>query len=331
MVNQKITLEQANEIKELYKNGFSSLMLAKRYQVSHHTIRRWLRKQNEIIRTQSEAGNLAYRKGRSFSHRISESAKALTIEKGYILGVMCGDGYTSLSNRSFQIALQAIDKDFVVKFANCLKLVYKITPAFSEIKVKKSNWSNKWQARICSKEVFNDIKYYGNFKTLEWTVSPEIKQSDTKIKASFLQGFFDSEGHVDISSRRVNAVSINLKGLEEIKCLLDDIGIRATIKGGYEKRFNRKRLYFINVQDRKSVELFNNLVGFSIKRKQNRLTKLVAQYKLWSHNRDDMKILSPKIVDLRNKGVTYERIAKDLNISVGTAWRHIKKEQTKVC
>ena len=186
MVNQKITEKQAEYIGKLYIEGHSTVILARSFNVSHHTIRRWLRKQNIVVRNSQEAGKLASLEGRLFGqHILSNSSKILTREKAYILGVMCGDGYLHKAKHSYQIGLQATDKDFVKKFHKNISDCYDINPSFTKILSRKHNWKDKWQSRLCSKAVYNDILSYGSFRSYNWSIPDIILNGPNKIKAEF--------------------------------------------------------------------------------------------------------------------------------------------------
>jgi len=329
-MHKKLSDKQLNEIENLYREGYSTLMLARKFNVHHSTIIRCLKRRNIAIRKASESGRIASLKGRLKQHRIPGSAKILTENKAYILGVMCGDGYLHMTKRnSYQIALQAIDRDFVIKFAKCLEIVYHIEPSISLLPSRHTNWNDKWQARICSKAVYNDILNYNQFMTYNWSVPPEILKSSNQIKAKFLMGFFDSEGNVDVENRRIHAISINLIGLKEIKSLLESIGIMSKIKTRKKTIGNRKISCTVNIQDRKSVELFYKFIGFSIKRKQERVIKLINKYKMWKSTKEYIKELLPLIEKLRAEKLSYEEIGKRLGIGTTTVWNYTNKSEEK--
>ena len=155
----------AKKMKYLYEKGESGHIIARQFNIHFSTVYECLRKIRVKIRSNKEAGILASSKGRIAKHTIPKSSRIISTEKSYIIGVMCGDGCLHCTkNKSYQISLQAVDKDFILEFADCMDKVYGLKPSIRKIKVKTPNWSDKWQARICSKEFFYDILNYGSFK-----------------------------------------------------------------------------------------------------------------------------------------------------------------------
>ncbi|NIP40460.1 MAG: hypothetical protein GTN39_02990 [Candidatus Aenigmarchaeota archaeon] len=248
-------------------------------------------------------------------------------EKAYLFGVMIGDGYLHCTeNKSYQIALQAVDRDLISEFAKCLKKVYGLEASISNIKIKTQNWNDKWQARICCKEIFNDILGYGPFKTDSWKVPKIISDSSEKVQCRFLKGFFDSEGSVGTNSRRVVAVSTNKQGLNGIKSLLSRSGINSRIHRNKEIRGNRKPCYSIRITGRENILKYNEKIGFSIRRKQVKLDVITNNYKLYMKTHEEIKVLKPKMAKLRNEGMSYEKIARELNIGTATVWTYLNNK-----
>lgn len=238
----------------------------------------------------------------------------MTEEKSYILGVLCGDGYLSKSkNSSFEIGLMTIDKDFLLKFTKCFKKVYRkklhhrILEATKKIiRGKMYDVKKLHNARICSKEIFEDLSQYGKFSTKNWTVPEEIMRTNNeKIICSFLRGFIDSEG--TIREYCMEIASSNKVGLNQTKELLSKIGIKRI--SFYKDWKNVWRLIF---SGKDNLLIIYEKVGFSIKRKQVKLGKAV-QYKFNFTTKDYLNVL-----DLRNMGYGYIRISKMTGIN---KWR----------
>ena len=121
-------IELPSAVKELYERSGSTVSIAKIFGVSSATVWRHLRKLGVCVRTKSEAAKLGVKMGRIKikKHTISPPSKILTRKKSYLIGVLCGDGYLSYISKkgSYHIGLQAIDKEFVEKFAEYLYKVY---------------------------------------------------------------------------------------------------------------------------------------------------------------------------------------------------------------
>ena len=316
----------ADEIRQLYESGNSGHMIARDFGVHFSTIYDCLRRMKVEIRSIKEAGILASEKGRiPIKHVIPESSRKMSKKKAYILGVMCGDGYIHRTKKdSYQIALQAVDRDFVRKFANCMNEIYGLRPSLSTLKATRSNWNDKLQARICCKEVFVDISHYGPFGKYEWAVPSVILNSSDDIKSSFLKGFFDSEGSVD-TYKKIIAVSVNKTGIHEIEYLLSSLGIKSNVREVSKLRGNRRRQYTIKITGRRFLELYSQKIGFSIGRKQECLENLIKGYKFWATPHTEVVKLENRMVELRRKGTSYQNIANELNLSIGTVWRNLNK------
>ncbi len=323
-INRKLIPSSEKEIVHLYNNGESGHTLARKFNVHYSTIYDCLKRQNIEIRSSKEAGILASSKGRIAKHSIPKSSLELSPEKSYILGVMCGDGYLSCTkNQSYQIGLQAVDREFVLEFAKCLRKVYGIESAIMEVGARHINWNHQVHAKICCKEIFDDISRYAHFKTDSWRVPKVIFKSVEEIRSSFLKGFFDSEGSVDIVSKRLAATSTNETGLNEIAMLLKEMGIRSRIRKNSTICGNRKFCFTLRISGRQNIMKYHAMTGFTIKRKQTKLKKLIAGYKLFMKTHEDAKRLFPEMKELRSKGMSYEKIGNKLGLGTATVWVYL--------
>ncbi|MFH1978241.1 MAG: LAGLIDADG family homing endonuclease [Candidatus Aenigmatarchaeota archaeon] len=323
-INKKLTSDDSKRIKRLYLSGESIFTISESLHVNPSTICDHLEKSGIKRRSAREAGILASKRGRLKKHEIPKSSRKMTEEKAYILGVIVGDGWLhKTKNDSYQIGLQAIDMDFVYEFIRCFEKVYELKPKVTLIEEKTPNWNDKLQARICSKNIFNDIMSYGNVGKYEWTVPKIVFNSPENIKCAFLKGFFDSEGCVDKSKKIItNSVSL---GLYDIKSLLVSMDIRSNIIKITKVKGNRKMRYDLNITGRSYIELYAQRIGFSIKRKERKLEILLNNYKLRTTPHQDVIKLKDDILEMRNKGFSYQKIADRLNIGITTAWNYVNK------
>ncbi len=241
--------------------------------------------------------------------------KKLTPEKAFVLGVVGpGDGYISFC----KMGLQVIDEDFALKFKICLEKVYGFK--CQRYLQKKSGYGGLPRHKIMlhSKQAVLDISGYGvSLKEKDWRVPNVIKEAENRIKAEYIQGFSDSQGSV--GKRNISLASNNLKGLREIKQLLTDIGIRASIQ-----KSNNTNL--IAIQDRKSLEKFYSQISFCTKRKERKLATLLSKYKFYGTPTKRVDQLMPKIRELRRKGYKQYEIANKFNINQSTVCRRLKED-----
>lgn len=322
----KVTKNQQREFKDLYEQGESTVTIGRMFNVTDVTVRAHLISQGVKIRNKVEASKIAKIKGRMKiptpkQYEIPKSSKHLTKEKSYILGVLCGDGYINCIRNDYQISLQSIDKEFVDEFSKCIYKTYKINPKESFIKVKNPRWNDKYSSRICSKKMFKDLQRYNkSFKTFEWKVPRQILNGSKSIKAKFLQGFFDSEGCVSYKGKKIVGASSNSDGVDGIVILLKNLGIKSKV---YD--YKNRKLKGIFIQDRRSIELFKNLIGFVIINKKENLKKLVNDYKRYYIPREEIKKQLKTMINYRKKGFSYGKIGKKLNIPARTVWTHLNK------
>ncbi|MBU3907049.1 MAG: hypothetical protein KKA64_02240, partial [Nanoarchaeota archaeon] len=246
----------------------------------------------------------------------------LNSDLAYILGVLAGDGFIDYndSRRNYHIGLAVTDKEFVEKFKESLFNFFNINSSNEFRKSKNENWRDQYLTRLCSKEACNFVNSIGKFKKENWRVPNIIKNSKKSVRCSFLLGFFDSEGEIDSEAKRIGATSMNLEGLKEIEDLLKSIRIRSTIIKRKDPRPNTHQKYVLRLQDRKSMELFYKNIGFTIQRKQIMLAKCIKNYKFTKTLSEELNILKKQVLELRNEGLSYVKIANKLSMSLATVW-----------
>jgi len=318
------------EFKLLYESGESTCSIAKKFSFDNKTVYRHLRKLGLKLRSKREAIKLGVKRGRIKipiePHRLRPMSKKLIPEKAYVLGVLAGDGWLSYSpaKRRYQIGLETIDEEFADAFWQCLNKVYGLKPSKRKLIEKHSGWKDKYCVRLCCKAACEDLLSYGvPFKQDGWLVPPAIKNASPAIQASYLRGFFDSEGSMETNGRRIRGTSSHLPGLEGVSALLRGLRIRSRII-----RQSKNSAYDVRIQDRASVELFAKHVSFTINRKKGKLQRSLNSYKLWTTPPSNVLKLEPEMRRLRDLGLAYEEIAKQLSLSMGTVWRHLNKNDT---
>jgi len=237
--------------------------------------------------------------------------KEITQEKAYVLGVLCGDGYLSLSkNSSYEIGLRTIDGDFAEEFLKCVKIFFNVILKKEYIKsgitrIRDKTYKTKMAIRVrkCSKKIYLDLSQYGNFSTTKWKVPEEIIETkNEKIICSFLKGFIDSEG--TIREYCMEITSSNKMGLDQMKELLLKIGIKRI---SFYKDW--KSVWKLIFSGKDNLLVFYEKVGFSIKRKQAKLESAI-QYKFASTTKEYLNVL-----DLRKMGYDYIQISKMTGIN----------------
>jgi len=310
-----ISISQHNRFINLYLKGKSMKKIAQICNVSFSTVRRHLIKSNLDLK---KRGNPSLITNRGYGK--------LSLEKAYILGVIGpGDGFIEYnsSNSQYKVALEAIDLEFVEYFKLCLEKIYGIKSKIETLKPRNFGINNTFRVRLGSKEVCNDLlSYEASFRENDWGVPLIIKNASKEIKAKYLQGFADSQGSVRSDFKQVILCNQNINGLKQIEKLLNDLEIKNI-------SYDKKGILLCN---RKNVEIFNELINFNIKRKKDSLQKLMGRYSIYKKSTEELAKLNPKIIEMRRNGLSYPRIAKELDISISAAWNHSKhiKEAVKL-
>ncbi len=98
-----------------------------------------------------------------------------------------------------------------------------------------------------------------------------VLRSGANFVRPFLQGLFDSDGHV--SAEKVCLVNTSWDVIEKAHALLCSLGIFACVAESSDDRtdFNRKDCYYLNIWDRHSRELFAERIGFTHEAKKEEM------------------------------------------------------------
>lgn len=250
--------------------------------------------------------------GEKLSKKIPKSIKQPSKELAYILGALHGDGTIGKT----YLRLKVKDRDFAIAFGEALL-----------------KWSGCSYSFKINKEDLYEIRFYSTLacQFLSSINLDDIKKWNFNEKRMFLRGLYDSEGSVGQKSEdSIKFYNSNKKLITLVSALLKDLGINYSIisrkssKGeinGHE--FIRKRNYQILITNYKNKKRFYKHVGFSIKRKQNKLLYLNRSPKSFFIT-DGMV---QKMKKLRKNGRSYRRIAQEFNVNYATIWYHLNKDK----
>lgn len=207
---------------------------------------------------------------------LPKESKKLGPELAYILGVIQGDGCLCKSKRhslrgecfDYILVLGVTDKDFADYFSKQLE-------KWSSFKTYKYKYPQRGKGtkdiygiRLRSKDVF---EFLSNFDL------DILLESDEQIKSMFLKGLFDSEGSVSKTkkSRTIRIGMCNIKIIKLAKNLIESLGIKCG-KIHVRKVLDYKPLYLFCISSKESLKRYRDCIGFSIKRKQERLDNLIS-------------------------------------------------------
>ena len=283
----RYTLEQYNKALELKTEGYGSQRIANILGLKRRdAVEDWINKSRkpyyfsekrilacnstENIERLRELNKITQPKACRISaglriKRLPKNAKELSEELAYILGVAYCDGHISTKQR--RIILSATDKEFVLKFKDKLEKWSKFKTRFYSRTLKKPDYIKarklQYVSYIDSKEASIFLKDFDLNK---------ISNSNNSIKCAFLKGCFDSEGCVD-KNGRIIFYNTNLKLINLVYCLLKSINIISIISSGMLKNqySKAKNIYSLTINNINNKSLYFHNIGFSIKRKQERL------------------------------------------------------------
>lgn len=203
----------------------------------------------------------------------------LSLELAYILGTVEGDGYISFKKfkgiiSKGHVGLEVKDKDFALHFKHNLERWSGLKASFRAR--RNSDRSIITLHSLRAAQFINDFDIYS------------LTNSNDKIKANFLKGLFDSEGNVSgsnldrprISTRFIGFFNNNIKLIYLVKGLLESLNIKVQ---NIDKRtgigFKKSGInYRLRIGGKENLQKFKDKIGFSIKRKNNKLKEILGSY-----------------------------------------------------
>ena len=256
--NKKLDDKLKKETLELLKDGCSIPYISKKLKVNYDEIRLFLKK---------ELDDYTYSTIKASDRKLQNDSKILTSDLSYILGVMYGDGYFNGNN---QIGLGTKDRDFMEYFSYILK-----------------KWCNKKPSKIiCSQNTKPYYKSLLSFKDANIFIKKVVENRDKipkqilasnnkKIFSMFIKGFSDSEGSIVILNGKYGTIKISNQNtfvLNQIRNMMIKLGFdKDKIKIVLNNKSKNGYVYILRICSRNQLELFNQKIGFTIKRKQYRL------------------------------------------------------------
>ena len=109
--------------------------------------------------------------------------------------------------------------------------------------------------------------------------------TNEKMKAYFLRGFFDGDGSMGFSGsgrkvhREIGCVNKDERLIKSISMYLTELGIENRIRKTIGSGFNPNGTYYVvYIYGKRNILNFYKKVGFSIKRKQEKLASALSSY-----------------------------------------------------
>jgi len=188
---------------------------------------------------------------------------------------ICADGYTNVSfarrdRRDIQQhhRKHVLRKYYHVRYSNTqplLRELFKkdVADAYGRRAVVLGD-----EVEVEGKWIFDRLRKMGALDSYGWNVAPEILYGSKTTNTEWLKAFFDDEGTVDESHKRVRIKSVNENGLRQVKQMLSRIKINSNITGP-----NCDKTWYLTV-NYENVERFRKLVGFRHPKRSERLENL---------------------------------------------------------
>ena len=196
-------------------------------------------------------------------------------ELATIIGTRAGDGYTYIIEKEhkYVVGLKCKDADYALEFARCLEVVTGSKPYIGKQK------DGLYVVEGYSKTLYELLKKPLDIKKLRYYIEYNVE-----TMTAFLRAFFDSEGCVD-KNEKILVYNTDLDLLNYVKQLLLKLNIEVTgphliaKKGApiYDRKkgktyYRKEDVYYLYIRVN-SRRRFAELVGFTIKRKMERLMK----------------------------------------------------------
>lgn len=305
-VEQRTELyKQAMQLHEAY--DYSSFHIAKILGLHYSAVRRWIKDGS--------------RPDSSFSNVYVPEKKQKSFEFGYILGCILGDA--CLDKDYFR--LTSIDREFAQKVAHCILALTGARVELGKDKRKKYKQNFAYLVRFGSKRFVNQVielfgeKVLGQSKTFEWRIPSQISNFPESFKAGLLEGFFDSEAHVNLRDSQIQIELVNRDGLEDIRRLLASLCIESII----DMKTNNPALI---IREKQNLKRFANKINFSILRKSEDLELMISLFGRRYKRVPKSKI--NQILLLRKSGLSLPDIIRKTEIN-GSTVRYIIKRYSR--
>ncbi len=196
-----------------------------------------------------------------------------------------GDGYTTLCKirRSAKELLEHPRKNllrnrYTIRYVNCEDaLVQGFVNDIKTLFNRKVVKLHKSEYEIAGKWIYEIFTQSGSLKSNNWFIPAEIINGSNEMKKEWLKAFFDDESYVPKDRNRIELNTINKQGMEQVKSLLNDLGMACKLAGPYHNRNpNAQPFYRIRICG-ESVKKFAETIGFSHPKKVQRLSQIIKR------------------------------------------------------
>jgi hypothetical protein len=261
VIRPKTILFSIDSIKDLYINKRKSIKeMSRIFNVHHNVIKKNLIHYNISMRNHKEQISIAYQTCPNLLNKLNNIKDGIERDPKffYTLGAFKGDGYYNIKKSIIKISVT--DFDFLEEIKRIFNVLSPETRM--EIKVSKEETittKKLYRLNIGSRDFFN--------KGLH-TLIPQTTQE----KVFYLKGLYDAEGSIEKNKCAITLAQKNIDNLNLWISWLNEIGIQ-TSTSTLNRIVNQKDYSWsvVRILGKESKIKFYNLIGFRIKRKQERL------------------------------------------------------------
>ena len=223
-------------------------------------------------------------------------SKKVSYELAYICGALTGDGHIQCKGYRGVVSFYSKNKYEIDNLNNKIKEILKVNSVI--YKDKRDN-NCRYKLFFISKDLARFFIIKGvpeKKKTNKIFFVPDwILNGNNNVKSSYLRGFYDTEGSIFHTKMKNNYIRwrINLiqnknellkiegyKFMNQIKSMLNYFGINSSpIRFGKGKlrKDNTKSISILFDIEKSSFEKFYKHIGFTNKKKMNKLIKVINQ------------------------------------------------------
>jgi hypothetical protein len=270
-MNKRLTLQQVEIVKELYRSGFTPLEIKEKMNFSYHQpIFNVLKKIPDYI---------PYRNGRNSSRKYHFNERYFDIidseEKAYFLGFICADGSLDLKHKRLRIALQKQDHEILEKIISSIgsnrEVIYY---------TKQSNFSygrREFQmcyVDFCSEIMINSLANKGlNNRKSDTLNSGILTFVPDNLIRHFLRGYFDGDGNIMFGRKYLSGIKYNINICGNLEFLENTFGKYFPTSNKYYKDKISKQCWVYKISSKERVVLFLKYLydnsSFYLQRKYN--------------------------------------------------------------
>ncbi|MDE1869825.1 MAG: hypothetical protein KGH71_02445 [Candidatus Micrarchaeota archaeon] len=190
---------------------------------------------------------------------------------------ICADGYTYTSvarrneadiKNNFRKSI--FRKYYHVRYSNTQILLKRLFQKdVKEAYKRKAFLVANNEVEVQGKWIFDRLRGMGALDSHSWRIDSQIFEGYKKLQLEWLKAFFDDEGTVDTSRKRVRIKSVNKNGLEQIGIMLSQVGIKSVITGP-----NSDKTWYLTVNKGDLIK-FSKFIGFRHVKRKIKLKALV--------------------------------------------------------